>query len=843
MTNPGGGQIATPAPHLVPHHARRLKRLSFVVPVCLAACVSAFPTPINEQTPIAEDQGQGTIAADLTLSVTPPAETPDGARLVVLLVDEVSGLPFNTQELLLEMQPDGRWQTRLPLPLNTIVHYRYALRGTATGDEVTADGNSLRYRTIWIRSTIAVEDQVAAWTGGSYAGSTGRIVGFVVDATTGEPLAEIVVSASGVSAFTDGRGAFRLEGLLPGLHTLTAISPDGSTVPFQQGAVVAPESATSAQLGLQAAHAVQVTFEVEIPATTAPGIPLRFAGNMRQFGDRVGDLPGTSGGAVGRMPTLVQVDATHFIMIAELFAGSDLRYKYTLGNGLWNAERDPQGFLVTRQLIVPESDLAVRDVVASWSTPDRGSVAFAVTVPEATPGNDQITLQFMPSEGLEPLPMWRTGGTTWSYIVYGPLDFPGPIEYRYCRVGDCSGSFETDSAGDPVETRQMTPSPERLNLNDEVAAWAWWTQYTSPINIVAPEIVARPGFETGVEFQPAFDPNWNGLMGQALAEVAQGGANAVTLTPGWVLGQASHKPLMALDPTRAPFKDEVLADMIEAERLGLEVFLRPTLTAPDGDVAGWWMASPRDPTWWATWFEGYRAFVLSYARIAAEGGADKLILGGPEAAPAFPGGRMTDGSPSNAPLDAEAPWREIISEVRGIFPGRVAFEVELGDTLQPIPPMIDTVDEIHVLWHAPLNPPGSASIEDMRAAAGRQMDETILSDPRLTGKPIVLSIEYLSVQGGSSGCIRKEDLRCYPASAFEMGAIVDPSLAVDLEGQALAINAVVIEAYARPAITGILSRGYNPVLALRDKSASVRGKPAQDVLWFWFPRLTGGVAP
>jgi len=53
----------------------------------------------------------------------------------------------------------------------------------------------------------------------------------------------------------------------------------------------------------------------------------------------------------------------------------------------------------------------------------------------------------------------------------------------------------------------------------------------------------------------------------------------------------------------------------------------------------------------------------------------------------------------------------------------------------------------------------------------------------------------------------------------------------------------VIEAYARPAITGILSRGYNPVLALRDKSASVRGKPAQDILWFWFPRLTGGVAP
>jgi hypothetical protein len=33
-------------------------------------------------------------------------------------------------------------------------------------------------------------------------------------------------------------------------------------------------------------------------------------------------------------------------------------------------------------------------------------------------------------------------------------------------------------------------------------------------------------------------------------------------------------------------------------------------------------------------------------------------------------------------------------------------------------------------------------------------------------------------------------------------------------------------------------RGY---YALQDKSASVHGKPAADILWYWFPRLLGVV--
>jgi hypothetical protein len=46
---------------------------------------------------------------------------------------------------------------------------------------------------------------------------------------------------------------------------------------------------------------------------------------------------------------------------------------------------------------------------------------------------------------------------------------------------------------------------------------------------------------------------------------------------------------------------------------------------------------------------------------------------------------------------------------------------------------------------------------------------------------------------------------------------------------------------ARSWVNGFVSRGYFEPVALQDKSASVHGKPAADLLWYWFPRLLGNI--
>lgn len=827
---------------LLPHCSERVRSWLLVVPLIITACsLSPSPTPANPS-PLDDGAAAPSGSADLTLSVSPPTETPGGGQIVMVLIDEVSGLPFNTKEFPMQHLPDGRWQVVIARPSKSVLHYRYAVRGGMNADEVTTRGRAIRYRTLWLPSKIAVDDQVAAWAGGSYSGPTGRIIGTVVDARSGQPLPEVVISAAGISAFTDGQGGFRLEGLQPGLHTLTAISTDGSTIPFQQGALIAPESATPVRLDLHPASRVQVTFEVEMSTDTTTGMPVRMAGNLRQFGDRFADLPGHTGGAVGRMPELVQVDARHYIMIAELFSGTDLHYKYTLGDGLWNAERDLQGVLTTRQLIVPQSDLVVQDIVESWSTPERGAVTFNVQVPDTGSADTPIGLQFMPSDGFQALPMWRSAENTWSYVLYGPLNSQGALRYRYCRLAGCAGVFPGGSGEAAAGSREVQPAADPFVLNDTVTSWVWQTESSSPTDSLAPEIEPRAGFEAGVELQPDGDPNAIGMFELTLSEIAAGGANAVILTPGWDLGQPNQSPMMAFDPGMSAFAGEITGEVAEAQRLGLRVSLRPTLFASEGDIAKWWEVSARDTAWWNAWFENYRDFILTYARLAAVTGAEKIILGGPEAAPAFPAGDLQDGSPSGAPPDAESRWREIIAGVRGIFPGTVALELDLGDALQPLPPFFNAVDQIHVHWHPPLDTQGGATLVDLRAEAGRWMDEALLGEDQFPDKPIVLSVEYLSVEGGSTVCIRKPDGGCWPASAFSMGRVYDPPLTLDLESQALAYDAVLMEAYTRAPIRGIYARGYNPSLALQDLSASVRGKPAQDVLWNWFPRITGRIA-
>jgi hypothetical protein len=71
------------------------------------------------------------------------------------------------------------------------------------------------------------------------------------------------------------------------------------------------------------------------------------------------------------------------------------------------------------------------------------------------------------------------------------------------------------------------------------------------------------------------------------------------------------------------------------------------------------------------------------------------------------------------------------------------------------------------------------------------------------------------------------------------GNEVDPDLGVDLIAQAEAINAVLLGAYEQVEITGFYVRGYNPTARLYDKSASIYGKPAQDLLQYFYPRITG----
>jgi hypothetical protein len=822
----------------------RLLRIALTLPLVLLCCGCAGILPPTAAAISTEETGPASPSlppsAEVTVTLLPPSGTPQDAGIELHILDMLSGSTHNEEVIEMTRQEDGRWQAQLPQPVGSLVGYRYVRSRPSSAQEASACGDQILQRMLYVSGPLQIDDIAAGWSDVPYSGPSGRIIGQVRDAISNAPLSEVLVRAGGLTSFTDAEGAFRIDCLAPGLHNLIVQHPQGAYLPAQQGAIIGADATTPAAISLQPAQEILLTLEVTLPSNTMPGAPLRVAGNIRQLGysfsASTADLPSP---AVD-LPTMTMVDAMHYILLLKAYAGTDLRYRYTLGDALWNAELDPNGMPLTRQVILAGGEPILHDAVASWRSASAGSVLLYVSVPSITPPGDIISLQLNTSAGLPSIPMWRLSEREWLYAIYGPLSPSTTISYRYCRNMQCGCADDAQTAGASATSRQVTPSVDTQELHDVVTAWQWWEEAPAEATVVAPDpILPRADFQVGVELIPGLRYEWGDSLSNGLAEVADLGANAIILTPTWTWQRMAPLPILEFDHAAAPFEEDLSRAAALARQDGLLVALHPTTIARQQPMQDWWGETIRDAGWWSVWFEEYRSFILSMAEQASHIGASKLILGGADVSPAFPVGQLPGGSPSGVPADAEARWRALLGEVRQRFAGPLALELELGMGLQDVPSFIDAVDEVHIHWHAPLSQDAQASLPTMQSAAGIWLKEAILALPQLAGKPVSLSVEYLSLDGGANGCLQTEEGLCLPASVFDAGAPIQNGLTIDLTEQAAAINAVLLEAYAQPGVSGFYVRRFNPSATLLDASASVYGKPAQDVLWYWYARITG----
>lgn len=770
-------------------------------------------------------------SVELTFRAQLPSQTPEGSGVTLVLLDEVTGFAFNRRTLPMRRVEAGAVEVQVELAYGSLQYYRYELLDPSV-PERASDGSPVSARVVWVQSSLRVEDAIASWTDEPAQAATGRVAGRLRQAGDA-PLPEQIVVLNGQWRFTDGEGGFSFQAVPPGLHRLTAFSPDGAYRSLQQGVVVAEGKLTPVQLDLERAPTVRVSFEVTVPDDTTPGGLPRVGGNLRQLGQRFAEMPGGVRLASQTMPPMTRVDDTHYLWIAELPAGFHLHYKYSLGDGLWNAERTPEGFFHVREVAIPETELQLQDTVSSWRG-QHGVVLFQVTAPENTPPGDRLSIQLNPAAGFAPLPMQPLSERDWFFVLHGPLDLDAPLSYRYCRNLRCGSADDAATAGPASAGRQLSLNPRGTSVQEAIAEWAWWDGPPTGEGIVSPDLQPTGDLELGVEPAPEIRPDWLSGIRQAIAEIRSRGSNAIVLSPAWSVAQDGGLPTIGLDPSRAPFAAELLDLIVTARGVGLVVTLKPSLVYPMYDPEAWWSAVPRGPAWWTAWFDAYRTFALRHASLAEQGGARRLVLGGAESAPFLPGGRVADG-------EAEGRWRGLIAEIRSSFSGRLAFELDLGRELQAAPVFLGQFDEVVLHWHAPLGERPDLSLGDMRDQAAQLLDTT-LSAPELSGLPVILSMSYPSLDGGAGPCAAPEAGRCLGLSSALAGEGSGIVLPVDLQEQAWAVNAILLEAYDRPGVRGIFSRGYDPLAALQDDGISVHGKPAAEVLWYWFARLTGSVS-
>jgi hypothetical protein len=762
----------------------------------------------------------------ISFRVVLPTPLLAGEVLYLSVVDEVTGLGLNPVNYAMQGIDALHYTVTIPFAINSIVKYRYMRLGKIPLLEATPANKIVRYRLYFATGLGEVEDVVSAWADSLFTGPYGRITGQIVDSSDNTPIPSILITAGGEQTLSDSTGRFTLETLPAGTHNLVAYGMDGAYQTFQQGARVEIGKPTQVTLSLTPASMVNVTFTVSVPRSAFQNLPVRLAGNLYQLGDTFGDLQGGLSMVAARMPLLSPMADGRYSITLALPVGADIRYKYTLGDGFWNAEHGSDGAFVLRQLVVPplQSTVQLQDAVSSWQAGPDSPILFELNVPANTPESDIVSIQFNPYGWTEPIPMWPRGDNQWVYQLFGPFNLPGDFEYRYCRNDQCGVADDVKTtpgqSGIPISA---TLAPQ--DLQDTVSDWSWF-QPEAPAALVDLPVAQRPpGFWAGVEFLPAYDPTWQTWMPLAIQDVKSRYANWLVLMPTWSVSRTSP---FVFSPI--PGMDALWADNIktinEARNSKLSVALFPAANLP-AEEAAWWQSTPRDPVWWEAWFNRYAAFATYHADLAAKSDAQSLILGGDWVTPALPGGQV-NGSSSGVPADAEKRWGDLLAEVRSHFGGQVLWAVSYPGGLQTLPSFASSLDGVYLLWNAPLN---DDSEDEMKASAGEMLDNDIQPFQKTLGKPVILAAAYPSVNGAAK-------LALSPQALFQPGTAQAP---VNLKAQADVYQALMIAINERDWLGGFVSRGYYPPAALQDGSASVHGKPSEDVLLYWFGRFTGAV--
>ncbi len=774
--------------------------------------------------------------AEVTFQVQLPANSPAG-QIYLNVLDEVTGLALNAVRYPMQEIDASHYEVKLPLTVGAVIKYRYSRESSAPAIEYTPSGEQVRYRLYDVTGPGEVQDVVSAWNDQPFSGSTGRINGRVVDSATNDPIPNILVDAGGVQTWTASDGSFLLAQLPVGTQNLVAYAPDGSYAGFQQGAVIAAEASTPATLPMVAAPQVNVTFEVSVPKENVIGVPVRMAGNLLALGNTFADLDGGFSTVASRMPLLtLGADGKYSITLA-LHAGTDLRYKYTLGDGFWNSELSGDGNFRLRELIVPSQDAVIQDSVETWRSTGAAPMTFDVTIPADTPAGDTVSIQFNPYGWTEPIPMWSLGNNRWIYILYSPLQLVHDLSYRFCRNDQCGSADDAATMGNSAQGVSISTSQQPQTFQGVVKAWAWWQSLTNPTSVVAAQITPRgPDFLAGVEFQTGYDPTWQAYLSSALKNIQSIGSNTVVLTPTWTFAGGSQ-PGFSLVPGKDPLWSDLvsMADQAKAQNLNVDIF--PMANFP-GDAQAWWQSAPRDFGWWQTWFDLYKEFLLDHADLATRTGAKALIIGGDWLAPALPGGKLADGSSSGVPADAEARWQEVIQEVKAHYTGTLMWALSYPDGVQSPPTFLSAVDQIYVLWSAQIANKSNPTEAELETEIGSQLDARLKPFQASLNKPLVVAMGYPSAQGSATACLPAPDSNtCLDPQALSQPNPDVSSVQVDLQAQVDIYNAMFASINQRSWISGIVSRGYYPPAALQDKSESIHGKPAADVVWYWYPRL------
>jgi hypothetical protein len=811
-------------PHINPKTLNIFIIISIILTTLLYSC--NYPTSNNTIHP---DRSQSLtqystpyVTIQFNLSLPQPLSSGETVNIVVL--DEVTGLPYNRQIYEMDQVDENLFTATLSIPLFSVIKYRYEKFGESVLPEKKTDGQNVRYRMYFVEQSGVVNDYLSSWDGVNRPSILGQFTAVVYDHESGKPIPDILVSAGGQLNFTDANGLVNFYGLPPGTHNILFYAINGQYQTYQQGARISEGKITPAEVKLSPNKPIEVTFIVT-PPNDAVGAPVYLAGNFIQFGNTFTDLLGTMSIDPKRMVVLSPQDDGKLTGLITLYSGTDFRFKFTLGDGYWNTELNSDSESLTRQLIVPDQDIVLELNIAAWRAPVFEPITFKTFIHPNIGYPGERYIQFKKDGWTEPIPLWPLGNGNYLYILYSPFEITTPITYRVCLTRVCN-SENSSLIVSPAE--QVNPADQPLTRTITVDQW------TSPPSTIAEDNITEivfpykaDGFQTYIELSPEMSPTWFSSIPIALESLEEVNSEILLLSPLWVQNEING--YLQSDIGTTPFSFEMMNYISQAQAHNFEVGLFPQIGPLEhtGDTFDW---TEQNDAWQEDWFNSYRQFILNYAKIAENSGAKKLIIGGKPLLASLP-----DANPVYTQESLNEDWRALIGDIREQFGGKLLWAANAGTQMDPLPSFINLFDEIYISVDSPLTSGSDPSFDEIAYGFTTTVDNLLYEVYRSTFIPVTIAFAYPSVEGAAQGC------QLIGNDCNNDGLFIQDELSgykVDGAQQALIYSAILPIAASREWITGISVRGYMPLCNPEDSSSSISCKPAQDVIQYWYTGLT-----
>src|SRR5690606_13902363 len=231
-----------------------------------------------------------------------------------------------------------------------------------------------------------------------------------------------------------------------------------------------------------------------------------------------------------------------YVTQLNLYAGSSVRYQYTLGDAFVNIERGQTGDRIVREFIVPDKDVIVDDQVATWRSQQQNAVTLFATSPGDHNSNDQLYIQFDLGSWSNPIPMWPMENNQWM-LVYNPRSASGEsVIYRYCRNADCRIGEENF----PNTTPRSFIVGSTSEIRDEISGWRVWDP-TAQANSAQSPVSFDEEALVGVEIDPVYLSNHLNAYYGSVDQLKASGFNWLILTPTWKVGINKDLPFIDSD--------------------------------------------------------------------------------------------------------------------------------------------------------------------------------------------------------------------------------------------------------------------------------------------------------